>query len=234
MPLTSDDESDSMSENSVTIENGNATKKPKMSETEKIIPTNKEKSIDLVKKDKLPINVNVSETIKDGNKEVKTTTVMSMLRAQRDANILKTTSHINKGSKSTSSATSDDSSSSDSSSSDSSSDADPSRHSDEDDFESIKNTGTEIRAIDSVPASSVPNKIQINGTSSLTSSSSSQINNIPQEPDITFFEQLTQNQRDSINRLIDYSKNPKENFFQTEMLDLLYEYVFTIGSIIET
>lgn len=234
MPLTSDDESDSMSENSVTIENGNVTKKPKLSETEKIVTTNKEKSNDLVKKDKLPINVNVNDTIKDGNKEVKTTTVMSMLRAQRDANILKTTSHINKGSKSTSSATSDDSSSSDSSSSDSSSDADPSRHSDEDDFEIIKNTGTENRAIESTPASSVLNKIQINGTSLPSSSLSSQINNIPQEPDITFFEQLTPNQRDLINRLIDYSKNPKENFFQTEMLDSLYEYVFIESIIIET
>lgn len=220
-----------MSENSVTMENGSANKKPKIAEKDKLLPTtNKEKKIELPKKDKPPpINVNVNETIKDqstGNKAVKTTTVMSMLRAQRDANILKTSlvsSHINKGSKSTSSATSDDSSTSDSDSSESSSDADPSRHSDEDDFDSIKNKGTDTnKAIENVAASNVLNKIQINGTSSIAS------NNIPQEPDSSFFEHLSANQRDLMCRLIDYSKNLKENFFQADTLESLHEYVLFI------
>lgn len=214
MPLSSDDESDS-SENSATMENGNATKKPKIVEKDKTVSTNKDN--DLMKKDKPAIGVNVGETIKDqssGNKEVKTTTVMSMLRQQRDANILKTSSHFNnKGSKSTSSATSDDSSSSGSDSSDSSSDAD--RHSEEDDFDSVKQKGADNRATDNAS-----NKIQINGTSTASS-----INNIPQEPDITFYDQLNATELDTIRRLIDYSKNLKENFFQNETLDLLSEYV---------
>lgn len=221
MPLSSDDESDSMSENSVTMENGTANKKAKLVEEEKILQTvNKEKKNDMPKKDKPPIGVNIGEPIKE-------TTVMSMLRAQRDANMLKTSSHIIKGSKSTSSATSDDSSSSDSDSSETSSDADPSRHSDEDDFDSVKNKSTENKAIEIGPASNVPNKIQINGTSSLsaTATVAASSNNIPLEPDTTFFEHLTSTQRDLINRLIEYSKNLKENFFQTETLDLLYEYV---------
>ncbi|XP_031620313.1 yemanuclein-like isoform X2 [Contarinia nasturtii] len=196
----SEDESDSMS--SVSLENGNVSKKQKLSEKDKTL-NNKEKKNDLVtKQDKTAI---VIETIKNqsvGNKEVKTTSVMHMLQAKRDANLLKSSSHTNKGSKSTSSATSDDSSSSDSDSSDSSSDADPSRNSDDDDFDNVNNKGTE-------------NKIQTNGI--ITTS-----NNIPHEVDLKFFENLTSNHRDSINRLIDYSKNLKENFFQPETLDLLY------------
>lgn len=226
MPISSDDESDSMSDNSVTMENGNATKKPKIMEKDNTLSSaapNKDKKNDVPKKDKPPVSINVSETIKDqsaGNKEVKTTTVMSMLRAQRDANILKTSSHIIKGSKSTSSATSDDSSSTDSDSSDSSSDADRSQHSDEDDFDSVKNKGNEDKGIDgSAATSNVPNKIQINGTSSTSS------NNIPQEPDTSFFTQLSESEHALISQFIDSSKNQKDNFFQSEMLDLLYEYV---------
>ncbi|XP_055325031.1 yemanuclein isoform X2 [Sitodiplosis mosellana] len=232
LPLSSDDESDS-SENSVMLENGNATKKPKIVEKDQIVSTNKEKNNDLAKKDKPPISVNAGETIKDQSAGNKETTVMNMLRQKRDASIRegKISSHSNKGSKSTSSATSDDSSSSESDSSESSSDADPSRHSDEDDFESVKNNGAENKAIDnapvpvSVPApapSVISNKIQINGTSTTSSTST---NNIPQEPDITFFEHLSTNERDSIRRLIDYSKNLKENFIQPETLDLLYEII---------
>lgn len=175
-----------------------------------------------MKKDKPAIGVNVGEMIKDqssGNKEVKTTTVMSMLRQQRDANILKTSSHINnKGSKSTSSATSDDSSTSGSDSSESSSDAD--RHTDEDDFDSVKQKCADNKAMDNVSASNVSNKIEINGIST-----TSTINNIPQEPDITFYEQLNATELETIRRLVDYSKNLKENFFQAETLDLLSEYV---------
>lgn len=196
------------------------TKKQKIAEKDKVF-CNKEKKNDLPKKDK-PTAV-TTETIKDqsaGNKGGKPTTVMHMLKAKRDANILKSSSHINKGSKSTSSATSDDSSSSESDSSDSSSDADPSKHSQDDDFDNLKNNGLENIAITSVAQSiSVSNKIQLNGTTAS--------NNIPQEVDKTFFENLTTIHRDSINRLIDYSKNQNDNTFQDETLDLLYEYVIS-------
>lgn len=143
---------------------------------------------------------------------------MNMLRAQRDANILKSTGHITKGSKSTSSATSDDSSSTDTDSSDSSSDADADadvRNSDEDDFDSVNKNGSENKPTDNTQAS-VLNKIQVNGISLS--------NNIPHDIDLKFLENLSTNTRDSITRLIDYSKNLKEKFFQPETVDLLYEY----------
>lgn len=201
-----------MSETSIT-ENGNANKKAKIVEKDKML-NNKEKKTELPKAKEKP-TIAASVTVKDqtvGNKEVKTTTVMSMLRAQRDA--AKSSSHISKGSKSTSSASSDDSSSSDSDSSESSSDGDA-RNSEDDDFNNVNNKTTESKTIDNAAAASnVLNKIQVNGMPSS--------NNIPPELDGKFLENLSQTHRDSLERLIDYSK--KENFFQSETLDLLYKY----------
>lgn len=146
-------------------------KKAKITEKDKVSINNKEKKNELPKnKEKIPICT--SETTKEqpaAGKEVKTTTVMSMLRAKRDA--LKSTTHINKGSKSTSSATSDDSSSSESDSSDTSSDADP-RNSEDDQFDRMNNKVSDNKT-NNAPAASVHNKI--NGMSSS--------NNIPAESD---------------------------------------------------
>lgn len=205
MALDSDDESDSMS--SVSIENGNISKKAKITEKDKS-QNNKEKKNDATAKpDKSTIETNKEQSIR--NKEVKTTSVMHMLQAKRDAKVQQLKSSSQKGSKSTSSATSDDSTSSDSDSSDSSSDADPNRISDDDDFDNVK-----TKAIGNVPTGNILMKVQTNGTATS--------NNIPQEIDMTFFENLTSNHRDSINRLVEYSKNPHEQFFQPEILDLLY------------
>lgn len=209
-----------MSEASGTLENGNVNKKPKLHDKDKIVSASKDKKLDLVKsKEKPPLAIGVIEPPKDiSNKEVKTTTVKDMLRAQRDANILKSSSHINKGSKSTSSATSDDSSSSDSDSSESSSDANPSRNSDEDEFENVNDKVPEHMAIDNASNPNMLNKIQMNGTTSS--------DNIPLDAEVKFLDNLSANMRDLINGLVENAKNLKENLFQSDSaLDLLYEYV---------
>lgn len=214
MSVSSEEEND-VNEMSAAVENGAVNKKAKIPEKDKLM-NNKEKKIEAPKNKEKP-TVGPNDMTKDQpvvNKEVKTTTVMNFLRAQRDA--LKSSSHINKGSKSTSSATSDDSSSSESDSSESSSDADH-KNSEDDDFNRLNNKVPENKAIDNAAASSVLNKIPVNGLSAS--------NNIPPESDGKFVENLSPHHRDLLARLIDYTKNPKENFFQSETLDLLYKYV---------
>lgn len=208
-----------MSETSITHENGNATKKPKLHEKDK----------ELSKDKKLDGNVRKESTIVGSNdlakeivnKEEKTTTVKDMLRAQRDANMMKSSSHANKRSKSSSSATSDDSSSSESDSSETSSDANPSRHSDDDVFDQVMNSkGLENKITDNTSATNLLNKIQVNGTVSSE--------NIPQEANNKFMDSLNGKSRDLISKLVELSKNLKENLFHsgsTQALDLLYEYV---------
>lgn len=222
--MSSDDESDSMSETSVTLENG--AKKIKLHEKENNkMSINKDKKIDLMQKTKeKSLAIGAGEVIKDVNsKEVKTTTVKDMLRAQRDANMLKTSSHINnKRSKSTSSATSDDSSSSDSDSSDTSSDADRSRHSDDDDIESVehkaheKNPSVGIEHATPSNASSAHVKtIQMNGVNTMPP------DNIPSDSiDPKLLDNLSTNTRELITKLIEHKH------LQSDTLpELLYEYV---------
>lgn len=208
---------------SVTNENGNANKKQKLHEKSKIKKDGSKKS-DLVKsKEKLVpvVSTTIEQTIKVGvsnnNKEVKTTTVKDMLRAQRDA--------LLKRSKSTSSATSDDSSSSDSSSSDSSSDADQSRHSDEEEYNGVDNQSAKNNAVaveHTVLAGpktiNKPPAIQINGITPT--------DNIPLETDLKLLDSLSSSTRDSIHRFVEISKNLKENLLDShQTLEMLYEYV---------
>lgn len=209
---------------SVTNENGNANKKQKLHERSKIKKDNNKKP-DVVKSKEKPIPVistTVEQTTKgvsNNSKEVKTTTVKDMLRAQRDA--------LLKRSKSTSSATSDDSSSSDSSSSDSSSDADQSRHSDEDEFNGVvdnQNVANEINAVEhAIPVGSKtinkPTAIQINGIVPT--------DNIPPlEADLKLLDSLSSSTSDSIHRFVEISKNLKENLLDShQTLEILYEYV---------
>lgn len=190
----------------------------------------KDKKNEPVKSKEMPA-INIIEMTKEiVNKEVKTTTVKDMLRAQRDANALKTSSsHINKRSKSTSSATSDDSSSTDSDSSDSSSDANPSRHhSDEDDvFDQVaqNNKAPENKTIDNASASNMLNKIQVNGTAIS--------DNIPQETDVKFLDTLNAPTRDLIGKLVDFAKTMGENAFQSVKAgEWLNEYVYNYISIL--
>lgn len=229
MPLSSGDESDSVSENE------KANKKQKLHEKDKTIINDKDKKSDVKKSDVLKIkekpSISPIEVTKESNsKEGKLITVRDMIRAQRDAS-LKVSSHINKGSKSTSSATSDDSSSSESDSSDSSSDADveadveadaeANRNSDDDDDDDVANNlnnkGSFDKIHDNAIASNYTNKIQLNGTSTS--------NNIPQEVDLRFLDNLVPDTRDSISRFIESSKNLKDNSFPPETLGLLYKYV---------
>lgn len=214
LSVSSEDESEK-NDVSATVENGAINKKAKIIEKDKLM-NNKEKKIE-TPKNKEKATVGPSDTTKDqpvASKEEKTTTVMNFLRAKRDA--LKSSSHINKGSKSTSSATSDDSSSSESDSSESSSDADP-RNSEDDDFDRLNNKVPENKAIDNAATLNVLNKIPVNGVSSS--------NNIPPESDGKFVDNLSSHHRDMLTRLIDLAKNPKEIFFQSDTLDLLYKYV---------
>lgn len=206
-------------------ENGNANKKQKLHEKSKIKKDSSKKS-DLVKSKEKPVPVvstTIEQTVKVGvsnnSKEVKTTTVKDMLRAQRDA--------LLKRSKSTSSATSDDSSSSDSSSSDSSSDGDQSRHSDEEEFNGVDNQSGRTNAVAiehaAVPAAgsktiNKPTAIQINGIAPT--------DNIPLETDSKLLESLGSSTRDSIHRFVEISKNLKENLLDSHpTLEMLYEYV---------
>lgn len=218
--MSSDDESDSCSEMSATNENGNANKKQKLHEKSKIKKDNNKKPDLVVKNKEKPVpEQTVKPGVSNNSKEVKTTTVKDMLRAQRDA--------LLKRSKSTSSATSDDSSSSDSSSSDSSSDGDQSRHSDEDEFNGVdnQNTANKPNSVENaVPAGSKTiNKpqttIQING--GITST-----DNIPLEADLKLLDSLSSGVRDSIHRFVEISKNLKENLLDShQSLEMLYEYV---------
>lgn len=220
MSVSSGDESESLSETSETLENGNVTKKMKLHEKDKI---NKDKKNEPVKSLETPAISSIELTKEIGNKEVKTTTVKDMLRAQRDANALKTSSsHINKRSKSTSSTTSDDSSSTDSDTSDSSSDANPSRHhSDEEDvFDQVvqNNKPPENKTNENATASNVLNKIQVNGTA--------MSDNIPQEADVQFLDTLNAYSRELINKFVDSAKNVGESAFQpVSAVELLNEYV---------
>lgn len=205
------------------MENGNANKKQKLHEKDKTL--NKEKRNDLLKnKEKsTSSSIIVNEPTKDPlpltNKEEKTTTVMNMLRAQRDAKILKSSGHLD-NSKSTSSTSDESTSSSDSDSSESScSDAADVRNSDEDNFQNINKNGAENKQIDNTPptSSNVLNKVQVNGLSLS--------NNIPpHEIDVKFFDNLSPNIRDSITRIIDHTKDLKDNFLSFESQKLLYEY----------
>lgn len=222
----SSDESDSVSESSITHENGNSSKKLKLQEKDNILSNDKEIKNDVPTKEKpttVPVaEVAVKEINKETNKEGKMTTVKDMLRAKRDA-AKTSSSHIRKGSKSASSATSDDSSSTDTDSSDSSSDADaegePNRDDDDDDVANSLNSKAPYNSTsDKANASSIViNKIQTNGTSLS--------NNIPQEIDTKFLDSLAANTRESISRFIDVTKHSKDNTFQPKILDLLYEYV---------
>lgn len=221
----SSDESDSVSESSVTHENGNSSKKLKLQEKDNILSNDKEIKNDVPTKEKpttVPVaEVAVKEINKETNKEGKMTTVKDMLRAKRDA-AKTSSSHISKGSKSASSATSDDSSSTDSDSSDSSSDADaegePNRDDDDDVANNLNSKAPFNSTSDKANASIiVSTKIQTNGTSLS--------NNIPQEIDTKFLDSLAANTRESISRFIDVTKHSKDNTFQPKILDLLYEYV---------
>lgn len=214
--MSSGDESDSLSEMSATNENGNATKKQKLHEKSKIKKDSSKKP-DLVKNKEKPVPV-ISTTIEqkvgvsNNSKEVKTTTVKDMLRAQRDA--------LLKRSKSTSSATSDDSSSSDSSSSDSSSDADQSRHSDEEDINGVENQSAknDAMAVDGSKTNSKPMMIQFNGTG--------MADNIPLNADLKLLDGISSTTCDSIHRFVEKAKNLKENLLDSHaILEMLYEYV---------
>lgn len=179
---------------------------------------NKEKKIDVPSTKEKPTTISVCETSKDPSKNGKPTTVMSMLKNARDAKILNKSSERVKRSKSPSSATSDDSSTSDSDSSETSSDADPNRISDDDEIKNVNNKCSENKAMDIVSAPSIMNNIQMNGTSTS--------NNIPQDADKKFLENLATSHRDLINQLIDISKYPNDNSFSSPALDLLYQYAF--------
>lgn len=214
----SSDESDSVSESSVTHENGNSSKKLKLQEKDTILSNDKEKKNDVPTKEK-PTTVPVAEVAAKGmnkeiNKEGKMTTVKDMLRAQRDA-AKTSSSHI-------SSATSDDSSSTESDSSDSSSDADAEGEPNRDDDDDVANSSNSKAPYNSTSDKAntsiiVSNKVQTNGTSLS--------NNIPQEIDTKFLDGLAPNTRESISRFIDVTKHSKDNTFQPKILDLLYEYV---------
>lgn len=177
------------------LENGNPTKKVKLQGKDKTNHTEKKSEVQKAKE-------------KEPTKTQKTTTVMSMLRAQRDANILKASSQPSKGSKSTSSATSDDSSSSDSDSSDTSSDAAPSRHSEDDAFNRLNN-----KAPDAAPPAN--NKVHVNGNTTS--------NNIPQDVDVRLLNSLTTNHRDSLSKIVELVKMKKDNFSHPDFVELLYE-----------
>lgn len=181
------------------------------------VNVNKEKKNEIIST-KEKVTVGTSETSKDASKKGQPTTVMSFLKNARDANILNKSSERVKRSKSTSSATSDDSSTSDTTSSESSSDADPNRISDDDEIKNVNNKSSENKSMDIVSAPSVMNNIQMNGTSSS--------NNIPEDADKKFLDNLSSSHRDLINQLIDISKYPKDNSFSSQALDLLYQYAF--------
>lgn len=99
-----------------------------------------------------------------------------------------------------------------------SSDADPNRISDDDEIKNVNNKCSENKAMDIVSAPSIMNNIQMNGTSTS--------NNIPQDADKKFLENLATSHRDLINQLIDISKYPNDNSFSSPALDLLYQYAF--------
>lgn len=214
---------------SATNENGNANKKQKLHGKSKIKKADNNKKPDLVKSKEKPVPVittTVEQTTKilsNNSKEVKTTTVKDMLRAQRDA-------LRSKRSKSTSSATSDDSSSSgDSSSSDSSSDADQSRHSDDNEFNGI----VENQSVTTNKPNAVEHAVPTGSKTTISKPTAIQINGIvPTENipslgvDLKLLDSLSSSTRDSIHRFVEISKNLKENLLDShQTLEMLYEYV---------
>lgn len=208
--MSSDDESDSLSEVSVTNENGNVSKKQKLQDKSKMKKDNNNKKPDLMKNKEKSVPV-LSTTVEQaakaaGNsKEVKTTTVKDILRAQRDAFLKRSNPTSSAGS-----GTSDDSSSSDSSTSDSSSDG----HSDDDlnggnDHQTVENR---TNAADVAVASAINKQTtmqQINGIApSIDSIALDGLND------------LSSSERDTIHRFVEISKmNPTE-----KPAEMLYEY----------